>query len=262
MKLLSPSVVALLVASLSFFAGDLLQISRSTEMNTAEEHGIFNVKVPDADSLADYELNLKRQAVNGDAEASRDLNHFLSLSGDELTKLARFLRDEDGSYSDQIEETVDDLEEKGGGKKTFENLDVEVALEEVTNPEISNSNFTTYAASNSVLTRSVSVTTTVKFLGLTMSKTKVAGRYQAKNNRATKVLSTGCTVQANNNPLESISSKKNSAYISNGKASFECKVVVTRYALVKNKRTKLSTRSGIQYVTGSGAGKVLSKGWR
>jgi hypothetical protein len=86
--------------------------------------------------------------------------------------------------------------------------------------------------------------------------------YQVSGVSATSITSYSCIVDANYDPFSTVTSSKNSAWVSLGRATAECKVTVKRGTPTPWGQVTFSTRSNIQYVTGNGSGAVTAHGWR
>lgn len=111
-------------------------------------------------------------------------------------------------------------------------------------------------------TRTVSAWQSFLFAGITISKTTVRETYYYSGANATSVASYSCIVDANYDPFSIVTSAKSGAWVSSGRATAECKVVVTRGVPTPWGQVSWSTASNIQYVTGNGYGSVTGSGWR
>lgn len=101
---------------------------------------------------------------------------------------------------------------------------------------------------------------TVAFAGITLNKVKVSGNYEYSGGKATKVLGYSCVVLEALGPTQQVTSKKNTAYISGGKAYFKCKVTSRWGVPTPWGQISWSQRESIQFVRGGAAG-YETGGW-
>ncbi|WEK12669.1 MAG: hypothetical protein P0Y48_09310 [Candidatus Microbacterium phytovorans] len=111
-------------------------------------------------------------------------------------------------------------------------------------------------------TRSVSRSSSFSFLGITISKTTVRVVYYYSGSRATGIASSSCKVDVNYDPFSTVTSEREGAWISSGKATAECKVVVVRGIFSSWGVITWSTKAALQFVTANGYGTVTAYGWR
>lgn len=81
---------------------------------------------------------------------------------------------------------------------------------------------------NAVYTRSIWGTQWFKFAGITMTETKVWGKYKTNGTRVTSVVDYGSNLVRNYQPLTSVQVNNQSAVISGGSVTFKAKVRVDR----------------------------------
>lgn len=119
-----------------------------------------------------------------------------------------------------------------------------------------------YAVSARTATRTVSAWQSFLFAGITITKTTVRETYYYSGANATSIASYSCVVNQNYDPYSTVTTSKDGAWVSSGKATAECKVTVKRGVPTPWGQVTWSTASNVQYVTGNGYGTVTSHGWR
>lgn len=201
--------------------------------------------------LNNFRNNLKEKARYGNKDNIEQLKRFDKLNANQRDELADYFlgnifinTPQSSNYSHQSSQ--DDIVTRGNFTWETERT------------SDSTSGIETRATKS---TKHVKATQWFKFLGITISETKVSGTYLVSGGKAVSIKSYACTVLQNLDPLANISSSKNGSYISDGKATMECKVVVKRGAPTPWGGLNWSTREGIQYLTANGQGKVEEEGW-
>lgn len=127
---------------------------------------------------------------------------------------------------------------------------------------VGNTKATPLAATASLATKTISAWQSYVFAGITISKTTVRETYTVSGANAVAIVSYSCIVDANYDPFAEVSSTKDGAWVSSGKATAECLVTVKRGTPTPWGQITWSTNSNIQFVTGNGYGGVTSHGWR
>lgn len=111
-------------------------------------------------------------------------------------------------------------------------------------------------------TKTISAWQSFVFAGITISKTTVRETYYVSANVATSIATYSCVVDVNYDPFSEVTSVKDGAWISAGKATSECLVTVKRGVPTPLGQITWSTKAQIQFVTGNGYGGVVAHGWR
>lgn len=181
---------------------------------------------------------------------SSDVQAFDNLSDGQRTDLAAYLLGETDPYTELSENAA----REEAPSSVLSSGDFELQTEATATP--------TASAAARAATRSISAWQSFNFAGITISKTTVRETYYYSGANATKVASYSCVVDQNYDPFSQVTSSKNSAWVSSGKAIAECKVTVKRGVPTPWGPISWSTKSNVQYVSGNGAGKVTSSGWR
>lgn len=202
--------------------------------------------------LTDFRDVLVQRAEVIGSEGVAELEQFDSLDGTQRNELANYFLGVDGSVApgDAAALTVE------GGTTVL--TDGDFTWESVEAPNAA-SGIVARAATS---TKSTWATQWFKFAGITISETKVSGTYTVSGGKATKVNSYACTVVQNIDPLASVTSSKNAAYVSGGKATMECKVKVKRGVPTPWGHVSWSTKEAVQYLRATGAGRVEAHGWK
>lgn len=101
-----------------------------------------------------------------------------------------------------------------------------------------------------------------KFAGISITRTKVSGSYEATTGAgATRILSHQCIVEHNYDPLAQVNSEKQDSYVSSGNATFLCRVQVRLGVPTPWGQINWSDRTASQGVVGNGNGVVINQGW-
>lgn len=201
----------------------------------------------DAWALAQFRANLK---------VASEVAAFDRLSPNQRAELADYLLGESDPYRSlsaaSARSTVPSAHAQHAG-----NFELRTETSTTISPKAQ-----TRVAATASATRTVSSWQSFIFAGITISKTTVRVTYQVSGVSATSITSYSCIVDANYDPFSTVTSSKNSAWVSSGRATAECKVTVKRGTPTPWGQVTFSTRSNIQYVTGSGSGAVTAHGWR
>ncbi|WP_430867434.1 hypothetical protein [Demequina aurantiaca] len=238
--------VATVAATASLLFGSGLPAAASERDDTGESA-----------SLAEFRSDLAVDAARGDSEAKNSLYKFDNLSTDERSDLAAYF------LGESPEDISPDAREISYLKGSTEIVEVGDFTWETLSPTATKlSQEPTVVAKAAISgSKSISNTSTFKFAGVTITKTKVSGSYEYTGGSATKTLTYACTVVQNYQPFSDISTTKNGSYVSGGTADFGCKVVVKRGVPTPWGTIAWSTKEAIQFVRGNGNG-VTSSGWR
>lgn len=201
--------------------------------------------------LADFRSALVERAANSGSEGAAELETFDALDDAQRTELANYFLGTDGSLEPDEDAAVivaGDTMVLASGDFTWESVEAS-----------SGSGIAAKAAS---FTKSTWATQWFKFAGITISETKVSGTYTVSGGKATKVNSYACTVVRNIDPLAQVTSSKNAAFVSGGKATMECKVKVKRGVPTPWGQVTWSTRESVQFLRATGSGSVEAHGWK
>lgn len=99
------------------------------------------------------------------------------------------------------------------------------------------------------------------FAGIRLSETKVSETYEYSGTTAKKMLGYSCSVVRNIQPFTEVKSSKSSGYISGGRATAKCKVVVKRGVPTPWGTVAWSTYSSIQRLSAKGNGAITANRW-
>lgn len=197
---------------------------------------------PEAEALAEFRTNLVER---GDSAGVAKLD---ALSEEQRAKLAGYF----------VGEVTPNFGQGSTSGITKTQRDGDFAFSQTVTAPVAKGTATIAAST----VKNVWGTQWFSFAGIKITETKVSVNYYVSSGNATSVASYSCTVVQNADPLAQITSSKTGSYISGGKATAECKVVVKRGVPTPWGTVSWSTSSGIQYVTGGGTGAYVSGGWR
>lgn len=200
---------------------------------------------PASTVLSEFRDNL---VANGDEGA---VSSFDSLSPEQRSELTDYFLGNGASPASPPSDAVVDTD---GAITTYTDGDFVWAIEDAAIP-------TRPTARAAAVTRNIWGTQWFSFAGIKITETKVTLGYQANGANATKVNSYGCTVVQNADPLAQVTSSKSNSFISGGKATAKCKVVVKRGVPSPWGQVTWSTKEGVQVLTGNGGGSVVKNGW-
>ncbi|MDY3049266.1 MAG: hypothetical protein SOR40_05775 [Rothia sp. (in: high G+C Gram-positive bacteria)] len=231
-KFVSASVTSLLALGL---VGGALPNASSAELNVTSSQ---SVSVEET-AYNQFYASVKEKANSGDSGAVADLNKLDSLSAAQKQELGGYLS---GTREVPQQTTGNVVIQKNESKE-----------------EILNHRGGRWMSPSATATRNVWAAQSFTFAGVKISETKIAGNYVVSNGRITQINSHSCYVTRSYNPMQTISSEKTSAYISNGTVVFECKVS-SGYGIPGY--GGLSKREAIQYLVANSAGGVIRGGWR